>query len=114
MTNLEPDVLLGQRGGGDGADVSEALGTVSNPTRLTRTQVTYLKTLVILLLLFVDYAEAEVNLICLVKIGRHAHDLRERLFSMLQGPIAIIQDTNSVPQRWLLDGRVSSSHDYDM
>lgn len=45
---------------------------------------TYIQTLVELLLLLVYYAEAEVDLVCLLKIGLHAHDLRESLFGVLQ------------------------------
>lgn len=66
---------------------------------------TYIKTLVELLLLLVYYAETEVNLVGLLKLGRHAHDLRKGLFGVVQGSIAIVQDTNTVPQLRFLDGK---------
>lgn len=47
-------------------------------------EVTYLQTLLIFLLLLVDYAQAKIYLICLFKIGLHAHDLGEGLFRMFE------------------------------
>jgi hypothetical protein len=63
---------------------------------------TYVQTLIKLLLLLVDYAKAEVNLVGLLKSGLHTHDLREGLFGMLQRAIAIIKYTNAVPKLGLL------------
>jgi len=63
---------------------------------------TYIQTLVELLLLLVYYAEAKVDLVCLLEVGLHAHDLRESLFGMLQRAITIVQDANAVPQLRLL------------
>ena len=48
------------------------------------THVAYLQALLEFLLLFVDYAESEVDLVCLFKIWLHAHDLRESLFGVFQ------------------------------
>lgn len=45
---------------------------------------TDLKTLLELLLLFVDYTQTEVNLVRLLKVGLHTHDLGECLFGMLK------------------------------
>ena len=36
------------------------------------------------LLLLVNYAKPEVDLICLLEVGCHAHDLRESLLSVLK------------------------------
>lgn len=36
---------------------------------------TYVQTLVELLLLLIYYAEAEVDLVCLLEVGLHSHDL---------------------------------------
>lgn len=44
----------------------------------------HLKTLLKLLLLLVDYAEAEVDFVCLLKVRLHSHDLRESLFRVLK------------------------------
>lgn len=81
MANLEPDVFFGQRARGIANNVFEAL-----------------QTLVKLLLLLVYDSQAEVDLIGLLEIGCHAHHLRESLFRMVQRTIAIIQDTDSIPQ----------------
>lgn len=63
---------------------------------------TYIKRLLVLVLLFVDYSETEVYLMRLVKIGVHGHDLGECLFRMVQGAIAIIKNTDAIPKPRLL------------
>lgn len=45
---------------------------------------TDLETLLELLLLFVDYAETEVDLIGFLKVWLHTHDLRKCFFGMLK------------------------------
>jgi len=65
---------------------------------------TYVQTLVELLLLLIDYTEAEVDLVCLFEGRLHAHDLREGLFRMLQGSIAVVEYANAIPKFGLLDG----------
>lgn len=85
MTDLKVDVFFGQWTGRIIDDVLEAF-----------------QALVELLLLLVYYSETEVDFIGLFKVGRHAHDLRESLFGMVERSITIIQDTNSVPQFGLL------------
>jgi hypothetical protein len=84
MSNLEPDIFFRQRGGRDRTNVSEALHSVSGVRLSGSHSAAYLKTLLVLLLLFVDYAKSEVYLIGLFKIWRHAHDLRERLLGMFK------------------------------
>ena len=44
---------------------------------------TYVETLVEFLLLLVDYAETEVDLVGLFKVGLHAHDLGESFLGVL-------------------------------
>jgi hypothetical protein len=85
MSNLEPNVLFSQRGRWHGNNVSETL-----------------KTLLILLLLFVDYTEPKVDFVGLFEIGLHAHDLRKSFLGMLKRPISIIQDANAIPKFWFL------------
>ena len=65
---------------------------------------TYIQTLVELLLLLVYYAEAEVDLVCLLEVGLHAHDLGEGLLRVLKGAVAVVQDTNAVPKLRFLNG----------
>lgn len=48
-----------------------------------KTRKTHIKTLGVLLLLFVYDPEAEVNLVCLLEVRRHAHNLRESLFGVI-------------------------------
>lgn len=81
MSDLKPDVFLGQWSRRIGDNVLEAL-----------------EALVILLLLLVDYTQAKVDFICLVEIGLHLHDLRESLLGMLEGAIAIVEDANAIPE----------------
>lgn len=62
----------------------------------------HLETLLEFALLFVDYAQAEVDLVCLLEVGLHAHDLRERFFGVLKTAISVIQYANTVPEFRLL------------
>jgi hypothetical protein len=85
MSDLEPDVFL-----------SEWAGRVRDNVLET------VQTLVELLLLFVNYAKAEVNLVGLFKCRLHAHNLRESLFGVLEGSVAIIEYSDAVPKLRLL------------
>ena len=58
----------------------------------------HLKTLLVLLLLFVDYAKPEVDLVGLLKVRRHLHHLREGLLGVFQRSVAIIQNAYSIPK----------------
>lgn len=59
---------------------------------------TYLQTLAKLLLLLVYNAQAEIDLIGLLEIGSHAHDLGEGFFGVIERAITIVEDTDTVPQ----------------
>lgn len=74
MANLEPDILFCKRAGRVGDDIFEALRSCQNwlDTLFTNT---HIQTLIELLLLLVNYAQAEVDLVCLLEVGLHAHDL---------------------------------------
>lgn len=65
---------------------------------LRQQETTYLERLIVFLLLFVDDAKTEINLVCLIKVRLHFHDLRERVFGMVQRAIAVVEDANAVPQ----------------
>lgn len=85
VTNLEPDIFLSQRSWWIRNNVPETLGCISNVSYQLITSVkTYLKTLLVLLLLLVNYTKPEVNLIRLFEIWLHAHNLRERFFGMFE------------------------------
>lgn len=103
MANLKPNVLLSERLGRIVDDVSETLSrsAFQHPPSCV-IQKTYVQTGSVFVLLLVDYAETEVNFVCLVKIRRHAHDLGEGLFGMIEGAITVVQDTNAIPQFGLL------------
>ena len=79
MANLEPNIFLRER-----------------CRRVLNNVLEALQTQVVLLLLLVDYAEAEVNLVCLLKIWGHAHNLRESLLCVLVGSITVVQDSDTV------------------
>lgn len=68
---------------------------------------THVQAFVVLGLLLVYYAEAEVDFVGLVETRRHAHDLRERLFRMLKRAITIVQNANTVPKLGFLEVAVS-------
>ena len=62
----------------------------------------YLERLVVFLLLLVDYSQSEVNLMGLVEIRLHLHDLREGLLRMVQRAVTVIEYANAVPKSRLL------------
>lgn len=62
----------------------------------------YLQTLLVLLLLLVNYSKSEVYLVCLFEVRFHSHHLRECFFGMLEGAIAVVENADSVPKFWLL------------
>jgi len=67
----------------------------------------YLKTLLVFLLLFVNYAQTEIDLVGLFKVGLHPHDLRKCFFGMLQRTITVIKNSNAIPKFRLLTWNVS-------
>lgn len=81
VPNLEPDILLLQRPRWIMHDVSKAIQAQG-----------------VLLALLVNYAQAEINLVRLVKVRVHAQDLRECFFSMVERAVAVIKNTNAVPE----------------
>ena len=85
VSDLEPNVLLCER-----------------PRRILDNVLEALETLAVLLLLLVYYTQAEVDLVRLVEVGLHVHDLREGLFRMFEGAIAIVEDANAIPEFGLL------------
>lgn len=62
----------------------------------------YLETLLVLLLLLVNYTKPEVDFVGLFEVRLHAHDLRKRFLGMLKRPVAVIEDANSIPKFWFL------------
>lgn len=80
-TQLEPDVPLLQRGRGLGEDVPEALEGLRP-----------------LALVLVDDAESEVDLVGLFEVWVEFEDFCERFFSVVEGAVSVVEDTNSVPQ----------------
>lgn len=75
MPYLKPDIFFGQRSWRIGYNVFKTLREVSADLTIECQLSSYLQTLVILLLLFVDYPETKVNLVCLFKIRLHPHHL---------------------------------------
>ena len=104
MANLKPDVLLGEGMRWRVNNVLEALqrSLVSKIAGVEIIVGIYLKTLVIFLLLLVDYAQAEVDLVRLLEIRLHLHDLRKCFFGVVQRPVAVIQDADTIPKFRLL------------
>ena len=88
MSNLEPDVFLIKGSWWIVDNVFEALNSVSNDH--SGVGDAYLKTLLKFLLLLVDYAKSEVDLVGLFEVRLHAHYLRECFFGVFERPISII------------------------
>ena len=63
---------------------------------------TDLKTFAKLGLLLVYDTKAEINLVGLLEIRLHAHDLSEGFLGMLQRAVTVVQDTDAIPEFWFL------------
>jgi hypothetical protein len=100
MSNLEPDVLFSQWRRWHGNNVSETLQTISDGVTglLASGCSAYLKTLLVLLLLLVNYTEPEVDLVRLFEVRLHAHYLRKGLFGVLKRPVSIVEDADAIPK----------------
>lgn len=57
----------------------------------------YLKTLLELALLLVNYAQSKINFVGFLEVRLHAHNLRKGLFGMLETAVAIVQNSYAVP-----------------
>lgn len=68
----------------------------------TQSILTYLQTGRELLLLLVNDAETEIDLVGLLKARLHAHHLRKRLFGVLERAVAIVQNADTIPELGLL------------
>ena len=68
----------------------------------------YLQARAVLLLLLVYYPEAEVDLVRLLEVRLHLHDLRESLLRVVVGSESIVEDANAVPKFWFLERRLDS------
>ena len=84
MTDLKPDIFLGQGPRRILDYIFEALGTHQQLLAYSRKTSIYLQALRVLLLLLVDYPKTEVNLIGLVKVWLHEHHLRKGFFGVLE------------------------------
>ena len=78
--------------------------TVSQPPTTAGKASSYLQTLLELLLLLVYYTEAEVDLVGFLETRVHAHDLGEGFFGVLERAVAIVEDTDTVPELGFLPG----------
>lgn len=83
MANLEPDIFFGQRAWRIANDVFKALQIIRHSSTIISRAITYLQTLVKLLLLLIYDSQPEVDLVGLLEIRRHAHHLRESLFRVI-------------------------------
>lgn len=54
------------------------------------------------MLLFVDDAKAEIDLVGFLEIRLHSHDLGKGFLGVLQGAISIVEYTDTVPELWFL------------
>ena len=78
--------------------------TVSQSPTTAGKASSYLQTLLELLLLLVYYTEAEVDLVGLLETRVHAHDLRKGFFGVLERAVAIVEDTDTIPELGFLPG----------
>lgn len=57
----------------------------------------YLEALIVLLLLFVYDAKAEVDLVGLFEVGLHLHDLGEGFLGVVQRTISVVENADAIP-----------------
>lgn len=97
VSNLEPDIDIGQRSRRVPVYTIKALQAcqiaAEDPTLST-----HLEALLVFLLLLVDYAETEKDLVGLVKVLVHAQDTRKCFLGMFKRPITVVQDADAVPK----------------
>lgn len=108
MTDLKPDIFLGQGPRRTLDYILEALGTHQQVWACSRKASTYLQALRVLLLLLVDYTKTEVYFIGLVKVWLHEHHLRKGFFGVLKRAVSVVEDTDPIPKFGFLQ-RVSQS-----
>jgi hypothetical protein len=111
VANLEPNVLLSKRARRVVDDIFEALKHSQQGLNSNRgfNMDPYIQTVAELLLLLVNYAQAEVNFVGLFKVRGHTHNLGESLLGMVERTIPIVEDTNSIPEFWLLQSTAAVS-----
>lgn len=85
------------------------IGLAKEKKREKKAIVAYLQALVELLLLLIDYTQAEVDFVGLFEVGSHAHDLRESFLCVVERTVAIIENTDAIPQFGLLQDTVAIS-----
>lgn len=104
VSNLEQDILFAEGRRRRRHDVFEALkrglarAVDNNDGAKNRFAFAYLETLLISLLLFVDYAEAEVDFVGLLEMGLHRHNLRKGFLGMFEGAVPVVKDADAIPQ----------------
>lgn len=69
----------------------------------------YIQTVAELLLLLVNYAQAEVNFVGLFEVRGHTHNLGESLLGMIERTVPVIENPNSIPEFWLLQSTAAVS-----
>jgi hypothetical protein len=104
MTNLEPYIFFRQRPWRVIDNIAETLRWTTQLAKAKRLdcKAIYLEALLVLRLLFVDYTETKIDLVGLLEIGLHTHDLREGFFGELKRPIAVVENTNAIPEFGIL------------
>lgn len=59
---------------------------------------TYFQALCVLLLLLVNYTKTEVDLIGLVEVWLHKHDLGKGFFGVFERAVSVVEDTDPIPE----------------
>lgn len=97
VADLEPNVDVGQRSGRVPVYAIKALQGCQTAAQDPKMS-THLEALFVFLLLLVDYAQTEKDLVGLVKVLVHAQDARKGFLGVFERAITVVQDADTVPK----------------
>lgn len=86
----------------DVPDLEPNVGVCEWTRWVTKDAVEAFEGVFVLRLLFVNYAEAEEDFVCLVKVFVHSKDGGESFLGMIERAVTIIEDTDAVPEFGIL------------
>jgi hypothetical protein len=104
VSDLKVDIMLGQ----GFRRVRENISTQFSDGKLPKT----LQRRIVLLMLLVNNPQPKVDLIRLFKVWIHSNDRGEGFLGMLKASVPVVQDSNPIPELWILNKHVRNIPTY--